>query len=125
MKNLVVDLDGTLTLLDNNDYSKVSPRKKVIEKLRRYKEEGFTITIATARNMRTFEGNLGKINIHTLPTIIEWLNKHEVPYDNIILGKPWCGNEGFYIDDKSVRPSEFENMSFNQVKELLAREVKC
>lgn len=125
MKNLVVDLDGTLTLLDNKDYSRVSPRKKVIEKLRRYKEEGFTITIATARNMRTFEGNLGKINIHTLPTIIEWLNKHEVPYDNIIVGKPWCGNEGFYIDDKSVRPSEFENMSFNEIKELLAREVKC
>lgn len=125
MKNLVVDLDGTLTLLDNKDYSKVSPRKNVIEKLRSYKEEGFTITIATARNMRTFEGNLGKINIHTLPTIIEWLNTYEVPYDNIILGKPWCGNEGFYIDDKSVRPSEFENMSFNEIKELLAREVKC
>lgn len=122
MKNLVVDLDGTLTLLDNNDYRDVSPNLSVIEKLRDYKAKGFTITIATARNMRTFKGDVGKINVHTLPVILEWLEKHNVPYDNVIVGKPWCGTEGFYIDDKAIRPSEFTSMSQEEINMLLAKE---
>jgi len=107
MKKLIVDLDGTITLGNISDYISVLPNLELIESLKKYQQDGFIIVIATARNMRTYEGNVGKINIHTLPTIIEWLDKHEVPYDEIIVGKPWCGNEGFYIDDKSIRPSEF------------------
>lgn len=125
MKNLVVDLDGTLTLLDNKDYRKVSSNLAVIEKLRDYKKQGFTITIATARNMRTFEGDVGKINVHTLPVILEWLEQHKVPFDNVIVGKPWCGTEGFYIDDKAIRPSEFVSMNQEQIALLLAKENQC
>jgi capsule biosynthesis phosphatase len=125
MKNLVVDLDGTLTLLDNKDYRSVSPNVDVIKKLIEYKAKGFTITIATARNMRTFEGDLGKINVHTLPIILDWLEKHSVPFDNVLVGKPWCGKEGFYIDDKAIRPSEFISMSQNEISALLAKEVEC
>lgn len=72
--------------------------------------------------MRTFEGNVGKMNIHTLPVIIEWLNRHEVPYDEIVLGKPWCGFDGFYVDDKSIRPSEFASLDYDQIKALLDKE---
>lgn len=125
MKNLIVDLDGTLTQANTNDYRNVLPRKDVIAKLAEYKSSGFTITIATARNMRTFEGNIGKINIHTLPIIIEWLEKHSVPYDEILVGKPWCGHEGFYIDDRSIRPSEFTSMSLAEIKVLLDEEKAC
>ena len=72
--------------------------------------------------MRTYKGNVGEINIHTLPTIIDWLNKHEVPYDEVIVGKPWCGFDGFYIDDKSIRPSEFTSLSYGEIMQLLAKE---
>ncbi len=72
--------------------------------------------------MRTYDGNVGKINIHTLPTIIEWLDKHAVPYDEIHVGKPWCGFEGFYIDDKAIRPSEFVNLSYDEIQGLLSKE---
>ena len=75
--------------------------------------------------MRTYEGNVGKINIHTLPVIIEWLHTHKVPYDEIIVGKPWCGEDGFYIDDRAVRPSEFANLSYFEITQLLEKEVKC
>ncbi|BCV64704.1 hypothetical protein TUM17387_00630 [Shewanella carassii] len=119
MKRLIVDLDGTLTLGDSKDYSAVSPRLDVITKLREYQAQGFDIVISTARNMRTFEGNVGKINIHTLPVITAWLDKHQVPYDEILVGKPWCGHEGFYIDDRAVRPSEFAELSREQIEELL------
>ncbi|WP_368881585.1 HAD hydrolase family protein [Shewanella algae] len=120
MKRLIVDLDGTLTQGDSKDYSVVSPRLDVIAKLREYQAQGFDIVISTARNMRTFEGNVGKINIHTLPMITAWLDKHQVPYDEILVGKPWCGHEGFYIDDRAIRPSEFAKLSREQIEELLA-----
>ena len=28
-------------------------------------------------------------------------------YDEVIYGKPWPGPEGFYIDDRAIRPKEF------------------
>ena len=49
--------------------------------------------------MRSFNGNLEKINTVTKP-IAEWLKKQKIQYDEIIMGKPWCGEDGFYIDDK-------------------------
>lgn len=125
LKRLVVDLDGTLTQANTSDYRNVLPRKDVIQKLRDYKSQGFDITISTARNMRTYEGNVGKINIHTLPIITEWLDKHNVPYDEILVGKPWCGHDGFYIDDRAVRPSEFADLSREQINELLEKEKAC
>ena len=125
MKKLVVDLDGTITLANTNDYRNVLPNLELIETLKTYQKNGFTIVISTARNMRTHEGNVGKINIHTLPIIIEWLDKHDVPYDEILVGKPWCGNEGFYIDDKAIRPSEFTALSFDEISALLEKEKQC
>lgn len=125
MKRLIVDLDGTLTKANTSDYRNVLPREDVIQKLKVYKKQGFEITISTARNMRTYEGNIGKININTLPIITEWLDKHNVPYDEILVGKPWCGHEGFYIDDRAVRPSEFAKFSLDQIDELFEKEKAC
>lgn len=122
MKNIIIDLDGTLTIDSNVPYKDKPVNKDVLKQLIYYKEKGFKITIQTSRNMRTYEGNVGKINVHTLPTIIEWLDKHEIPYDEIIVGKPWCGFEGFYVDDKSIRPSEFVSKSYEEIQELLSRE---
>ncbi|GFE95875.1 MULTISPECIES: HAD family hydrolase [Gluconobacter] len=120
MKRLVVDLDDTLTK-NNPDlsYSDKEPNLPLIEKLREYKSEGFEILIQTARNMRTYQGAVGKINANTLPIIIEWLKKHDVPYDEIYVGKPWCGTEGFYIDDRAVRPSEFLSLSLEEINTLI------
>jgi len=78
----------------------------------------------TSRNMRTYEGNIGKINKHTLPTILEWLEKYNVPFDEVVVGKPWCGHEGFYVDDKSIRPSEFNALSYEEIQDLLEKEIK-
>lgn len=125
MKRLIVDLDGTLTQANTSDYKNVLPRIDVVEQLKSYKEQGFDIVISTARNMRTYEGNVGKINIHTLPIITAWLDEHQVPYDEILVGKPWCGHEGFYIDDRAVRPSEFATLSFDEINQLLEKEKVC
>ncbi len=121
-KRLIVDLDNTITVTENGDYEHSHAVNETIERLKEYKSQGFEIVIHSSRNMRTYEGNVGKINVHTLPNIVNWLNSHDVPYDEIIVGKPWCGFEGFYIDDSSIRPSEFHSMTFEEISEMLKKE---
>jgi len=119
MKRLVLDLDNTLTIAKSHpDYIDVLPRLDIVEKVREYKNMGFAIVISTARNMQTHNNSIGLINAKTLPTVIEWLNKHEIPFDEIYIGKPWCGHEGFYVDDKSVRPDEFAKLSYEEIRLL-------
>lgn len=120
MKVIVIDLDGTLTHDEPElDYADRRPRTEVIAKLREYRSEGFKIAVHTARNMRTHASNMGAINAQTLPVILEWLRRHEVPYDEVFVGKPWCGESGFYVDDKAVRPDEFVRMSHAEVLALV------
>jgi len=119
MKRLIFDLDGTICYAKKGDYANANPNVKVIDRLKVYKKNGFEIVISTSRNIRTYDGNLGKINANTLPIIIKWLDKHNVPYDEIYVGKPWCGFEGFYIDDKAIRPEEFVNMDYDAIKNLI------
>ncbi len=122
VKKLVVDLDDTITVTEHGDYEHSKPIQPTIDLLKQYQAAGFQIVIHSSRQMRTYEGQVGKINVHTLPNIVNWLNAHGVPYDEIIVGKPWCGFTGFYIDDKCIRPSEFHSMSLEQIEDLLQKE---
>lgn len=122
MSKIIIDLDGTLTVDAPGSYAQKKVNKKVLNVLRQYKSEGYTVVIHTARNMRTFEGNVGKINVHTVPEILEWLTRNEVPFDELMVGKPWCEVDGFYVDDRAIRPSEFTRLSREAIKELLAQE---
>ena len=121
-KVLVLDLDGTICKKkkQGESYKDVGPNKAIIEKIKEYKRKGFSIIIYSSRNMRTFRGNMGKINAITLKIVLEWLDAHQVPYDEIHVGRPWCGFEGFYVDDKTIRPDEFLSMSTKEIKELLS-----
>ena len=122
VRKLVVDLDDTITVTEHGDYKNSKPIQKTIDLLKKYHDEGFQIVIHSSRQMRTYEGQVGKINVHTLPNIVNWLTAHDVPYDEIIVGKPWCGFNGFYIDDKCIRPSEFHSMSYEEIEELIQKE---
>jgi capsule biosynthesis phosphatase len=119
MKRIVMDLDETICSTINGDYANSLPKLDVIERMRDFKAQGFEIVISTSRNMRTYEGNVGKINANTLPIIVGWLDEHNVPYDEIYTGKPWCGTEGFYVDDRSLRPDEFVQLSVEGIRKLL------
>jgi capsule biosynthesis phosphatase len=57
-----------------------------------------------------------------LPGILAWLQKNDVAFDEIHVGKPWCGREGFYIDDRAIRPSEFVRLNLAEIRDLLASE---
>lgn len=119
MKRIIMDLDDTICQTVDGDYANSKPVLAVIEKMHEYKNLGFEIAINTSRNMRTYQGNVGKISANTLPIILKWLEQHNVPYDEIYVGKPWCGMEGFYVDDRSIRPDEFVKLSFEEIKKLM------
>jgi capsule biosynthesis phosphatase len=124
MKRLVLDVDGTLTEVKKSDvpYSDAPVRAEVVEQLRRYKAMGFSIVLFSSRGMNTYQGSLGHLNANVLPGMIEWLKRHEVPYDELHIGKPWCGEYGFYVDDRAVRPSEFLTLSYEELLQLVKRE---
>jgi capsule biosynthesis phosphatase len=120
MKRIIIDLDNTITIKsEKKSYINSKPNNDVVKKISEYRQKGFQIIIYTSRNMRTFKGNIGKMNIHTLPIIIDWLNKNNVEYDEIILGKPWCGEDGFYVDDRAIRPDEFISNTYEEIVEII------
>ena len=117
-KKLVIDLDTTISVTKNGDYQNSLPVYPVIEKIREYKKLGYEIIIFSSRN----NGDIGKINVHTLPIILDFLKKYDIPHDEVIVGKPWCGFEGMYVDDKAIRPSELVNMTELELQTLLKKE---
>lgn len=119
MKRLILDIDETISRSVNGRYSEAVPISGMREKIIEYRELGFEVVFHSSRNMRSYEGNVGKINKHTLPIIIKWLHEHDIPYDEIYVGKPWCGFEGFYVDDKAIRPDEFLINSYDEILKIL------
>ena len=115
--SLIVDIDGTLCPIKKKEeeYIDLVPFKKVVDKLVNYHNQGVKIILFSSRNMNSYNGNLGLINKNTARTLYEWLDKWNIPYDEILFGKPWPGHFGFYVDDRSVRPDEFLNYSFDEL----------
>ncbi|EDX0050130.1 capsular biosynthesis protein, partial [Salmonella enterica] len=105
MKKIIIDIDMTLTKGKGpGGYEDALVNKDLVVKLKEYKEQGFMIVLNTSRNMNSYNNNIGLINKNTLPILIKWLEVNSIPYDEIYVGKPWCGHEGFYVDDKAIRP---------------------
>lgn len=123
-KVIVMDIDGTLCEIKSKEqsYLEVVPKYNILKKLKNLKEQGFYIILYTSRQMRTYEGNIGKINANTGKVLFQWLEKYDIPFDEIYFGKPWCGKNGFYVDDKAIRPSEFEKLSYEEILNLLEEE---
>lgn len=121
---LVVDIDGTLCGIKaaGESYADLVPKQAMLDKLREYQAKGYRVLLFTARNMQTHKNNLGLINKHTAPVLLEWLAKWDVPYDEILFGKPWPRKKGFYIDDRTVRPDEFLSMSEEEIHKMLGQE---
>ncbi len=118
--SFVFDIDGTICPVKKKEerYEDLVPYANVVEKMRYYKEQGARIILLTSRNMNTYQGNLGLINKHTARILLDWLEKWQIPYDEIVYGKPWPGHKGFYVDDRTVRPDEFLNCSVEEMDEI-------
>jgi len=116
-KTIVMDIDDTICTTYNGDYVNAVPNHDMITKIKLYKDSGFQIVLFTARNMRSFDGDIEKITEHTVPVLEAWLTKYNVQYDQLMIGKPWA-KEGFYVDDKAIRPREFVTSTYEELKEI-------
>jgi len=123
-KVIVMDVDGTLAdrRESGQSYADLSAVPSVVQKIRSLKEQGYWIILYTSRNMRTYDGNIGRIMCHTAPVLVEWLARHEIPYDELHFGKPWCGHDGFYVDDRALRPREFVALDFKEIEAIFRRD---
>jgi capsule biosynthesis phosphatase len=121
---IVMDVDGTLCAKRRADenYADVRPHEDVLAALREYRERGFYIILATSRNMNSYSGNVGLITANTAKTLLAWLDRHEVPYDELHVGKPWAGKGGFYVDDKAIRPGEFLALNYEEIIALVGED---
>ena len=118
--SFVFDIDGTICPIKkkNEKYEDLIPYADVVDRIRNYRASGAQFILFTSRNMNSYQGNLGLINANTAKILLRWLEKWDIPYDEILYGKPWPGHFGFYVDDRSVRPREFMEYSPEELIEI-------
>ena len=101
-REIVVDIDGILTKetegFGPEFYPKRTPIKYNIDTLINYKERGFKIILYSARYEEDYRMTK------------TWLEKYNVPYDKLILGKPQ-GHQ--YIDDRATNQLDREILCFS------------
>jgi uncharacterized HAD superfamily protein len=87
---IVVDIDGVVCIdtRKHTDYEVREPLLKGIQMVQKLKRDGHTVILHTARWLEDY------------PVTYEWLIRHEVPFDKLVMGKP-LGD--VYIDDKALR----------------------
>ncbi len=100
---ICIDFDGVICQLkqsDSDSYESLKPMPGAVEKLTQLKQSGHYLIIYTARRMKTHQGNVGAVIADIGRITIDWLDKNQVPYDEIYFGKPWAD---IYIDDNAYR----------------------
>ncbi|MEM6828172.1 MAG: capsular biosynthesis protein [Pseudomonadota bacterium] len=121
---LVVDIDGTLCPVKGpgEAYADMVPEPRMLAKIKAFHAEGWAIILYSARGMRSNDGNPGKIMKNVGPDMLNWLARYEIPFDELHLAKPWPAREGFYIDDRAVRPREFVELGLKELNALIERD---
>lgn len=107
---ICIDLDGVICRLrkENETYDTLLPVDGSIEKIKSLKKEGHYIIIYTARRMKTHQANTAKVIADIGKVTLDWLAKYEIPYDEIMFGKPWAD---IYIDDNAFRFTSWNEIS--------------
>ena len=106
-----IDLDNTLCISENSDYTNSTPIIDRIRYVNELKNQGHTVTIWTARGSRT--------GIDWRELTIAQLKQWNVSYDNLLMGKP---DYDIYIDDKSFNVDTYWPMPDNK-KEVKSKKL--
>lgn len=96
------DLDNTIAeeKKEGQTYADILPQKGAVEALWELKKLGYEIIIHTARHMGTCNNNEAKAIAKIGKITIDWLEKYNVPYDELLFAKP---NTNLFVDDKACR----------------------
>jgi capsule biosynthesis phosphatase len=114
---IVIDLDGVIcpTRKEHESYADLKPIPGAIENLKQLKEAGDYIILQTSRHMKTSESNIGVVTRKIAKITLDWLEKHQVPYDELYFGKP---NADIYIDDRAIRFESWKDISREKLQKL-------
>ena len=110
--SIVIDIDDTILFTNHQykdakqKYGEAKPNDIIIEGIRKLHAKGYKIILHTARRMLTFNGDIDKIIADVGLITHEWLSQHDVPYDELIWGKPYSST--YYVDDKAMNLQEFK-----------------
>ena len=107
---ICIDIDGTICALRKNgeNYADVLPLPGAREKITSLKLAGHYIILMTARHMATCASNVGMVVARQGKTLLDWLENHQIPYDEIWFGKP---HADIYIDDNALRFNDWNEIA--------------
>jgi capsule biosynthesis phosphatase len=97
---ICLDIDGTICEVrgHTDDYAAVRPLPQAAERIRSLRAAGHYVILATARHMQTCGSNVGMVVARQGQTLIAWLERHGIEYDELWFGKP---HADLYVDDKA------------------------
>jgi capsule biosynthesis phosphatase len=107
---LAIDIDGTICGFrkEGQTYADVEPLPGAVEKMQQFRKNGHYIILLTARHMKTTGGNVGLVVARQGKTLLDWLERHAIPYDEIWFGKPQAD---VYIDDNGFRFKSWDEIA--------------
>lgn len=128
---ILMDIDDTIsrvdyTLYDHDDeidFTQAIPNMKMINKIKELISKGINVTLYTARGM-PLTNDAEQARATRIDDLQCWLYKIGLGDIEVIFGKQWCWMEGFYVDDRSIRPSEFLENDLDGIKKILSDEQK-
>jgi capsule biosynthesis phosphatase len=99
---ICIDVDGVLCELRRPEqaYADVQPLPGAVQKMQSLKKAGHYLILCTARHMATCNANVGMVVARQGKTLLDWLARYEIPYDEIWFGKP---HADVYLDDNGMR----------------------
>ena len=114
---IVIDIDGTICPIrqSHQTYAELQPFPDAVTRIKSLHAAGHYIILQTARNMATQQSNVGKVLKNIGKVTLDWLERHDIPYDEIYFGKP---NAHIYIDDRALRFSDWRNIDEAKLTEL-------
>lgn len=120
----ILDIDLTICKAINRDYKNAIPYSNVINKINHLYKNGHHIVLFTARGMLSNNNDIHKINETVRPVLELWLNKHNVMYHELIMGKPFFSGETYYIGDEVLTISQFINGTEHEYKDFFIENNK-
>lgn len=101
---IVFDLDDTLCVSQDKDYSTAQPMKERIEKVNNLHKLGHTIVISSARSMGRFNGDVQRCYDEYYELTKSQLAEWGLQYDELYLGKQ---SGDLYVGNEAVNHYEF------------------
>ena len=114
---IVVDLDGVICPIRKSDqkYAELQPVAGAVERLKELRAAGHSVIIQTARHMKTCDGNVGLVIKRLGKVTLDWLEEHDIEYDEIFFGKP---HGEVYLDDRGLRFEAWAEVTDERLEQL-------